>query len=77
MVERLPVPGWDRTSPRHSIVTVVVRAGLAVIGPAEARWLVGWHYCNHLRSVYTADLIVVTEHGWVDFMSGLGGDVSD
>src|SRR5947209_20036959 len=41
--ERLHVPrrGVGRP-PRHSMMTIVARRGLAVIGPAEARWLIAW-----------------------------------
>jgi hypothetical protein len=70
----LPIPDWQRGAPpNHSIVTLVVRRGLAVIGPAEAEWMVAWHYSNHLMHAFSADLILVTEHGWADFMTGWGG----
>ena len=71
--QAMPIPVPPDLRPRHAIMTIVVRRGYAVIGPPEEKWLMAWHYSNHLVHVFTADLVVVTEHGWVDFMSGLGG----
>ncbi len=55
--------------PRHAAVLVLVRPGWCVFGPNEAQWFNADRYLNHLRSVYTGDCILVTEHGWVDFMT--------
>lgn len=63
----------DIRPPRHALVTVVVRPGRCVIGPNEAVWLSGWRYSNHLAPVYDSDLILVTEHGWTDFMTAWAG----
>jgi hypothetical protein len=70
---RLPIPKWNGGPPNHSIVTVVARGGFAVFGSSEAEWMIAWHYSNHQTNAYSADLILVTEHGWTDFMSGWGG----
>lgn len=59
--------------PDHKAVTVVVRPGFAVFGPNEGVWCRGWRYANHLQDVYTGELILVTEHGWVDFMTDACG----
>jgi hypothetical protein len=59
--------------PQHTAVTVVVRPGLCVLGPNEGRWLSAWRYSNHLANAYSGSLILVTEHGWVDFMSDTAG----
>jgi hypothetical protein len=59
--------------PDHKAVTVVVRPGFAVFGPNEGVWCRGWRYANHLQDVYTGEIILVTEHGWVDFMTDACG----
>jgi hypothetical protein len=65
--------GFTGRAPEHAVVTVVVRPGRCLFGPNEAVWCKGWRYSNHLESVYSGDLILVTEHGWADFMSGEAG----
>lgn len=55
-------------------VTIVVRSGFAEFGPNEVVWFKGWRYSNHVQSVYTGELILVTEHGWHDFMSGAAAE---
>ncbi len=71
----LPIPDRStRGGPQHSIMTIVARRGIAVIGPAEAEWLAAWHYSNHLTGAYAGDLLLVTEHGWVDWVTGWGGN---
>jgi hypothetical protein len=73
-VQAMPIPGWEQGPPEHSVMTIVARHGWCMIGPAEGEWLSAWRYSNHLCNTYSSDLIVVTEHGWTDFMTGLGGD---
>jgi len=63
----------DTHRPQQAAVLVVVRPGLCVMGPNEAQWFLAWRYVNHLRSLFSGDLILVTEHGWTDFMTNLGG----
>lgn len=63
----------DLRPPQHALVTVIVRPGRCIIGPNEAVWLSGWRYSNHLAPVYDSDLILVTEHGWTDFMTTWAG----
>lgn len=70
---QLPVPEWRGAPPEHSIMTVVARRGWCLIGREEAQWLIAWRYSNHLLNAFSGELILLTEHGWVDFMSGLGG----
>ena len=41
--------------------------------PNEAVWLNGWRFSNHFAPVYDSDLILVTEHGWTDFMTQWAG----
>jgi hypothetical protein len=59
--------------PHHALVTVVVRPGRCVFGPNEAVWFRGWRYSNHFESAFSGDMVLVTEHGWSDFMSGEAG----
>ncbi len=63
----------DVRPPHHALVTVVVRPGRCIIGPNEGVWLRGWRYSNHFAPLYDSDLILVTEHGWTDFMTAWAG----
>lgn len=65
--------GWHRRSPEHLLMTVVAWPGRFILGPNEGVWFRGWRYSNHAESLHTGDLMLVTEHGWVDFMSHAGG----
>jgi hypothetical protein len=69
-IEGWPLP--DVWPPTHAAVVVVVRRGLCVMGPNEGMWCKAWRYINHHRALHIGDLILVTEHGWVDFMTHLG-----
>ncbi len=71
-MDRLPLP--DQSHPiEHCVVTVVVRSGFTVFGRREMGWMSGWRYSNHSRPAFTGDLILVTEHGWLDGVTGWGG----
>ncbi len=73
-LRRLAVPmRQPGEPPRHSVMTISARRGLAVFGPAEAACMNAWRYCGHLVDAFVGDLLLVTEHGWADFMSGWGG----
>lgn len=67
--------GWSGAGrgPDHMVVTFIVRPGCAVFGPNEGVWCRGWRYSNHLQSIYTGELVLVTDHGWVDFMTDAAG----
>lgn len=71
VIDTWPLP--EEQPPRHSSLLVLVRPGWCVFGPNEAQWFHADCYLNHLRSVYTGNCILVTEHGWVDFMTYLAG----
>jgi hypothetical protein len=70
---RMPIPEWNGAPPSHEIMTIVPRTGFAIVGEDEQRWLSAWMYSNHGTNAFTSDLAVVTEHGWVEFMSDWGG----
>lgn len=72
LMQELPIPAWP-AKPRHSALTVVVRRGLCVLGPNEGNWMSAWKYSNHLTNAFTGGVILVTEHGWVDFMTDAAG----
>ena len=73
-LRRLAVPmRQPGEPPRHSVMTISARRGLAVFGPAEAACMSTWRQCGHLVDAFVGDLLLVTEHGWTDFMSGWGG----
>jgi hypothetical protein len=72
VMERLPIPDEPRP-PQHTAVTVIARPGLCVFGENEANWFSAWRYSNHLTNAYSGSLILVTEHGWSDFMSDTAG----
>jgi hypothetical protein len=72
--QAMPIPDWsERGSPRHSIMTIAFRRGLTVFGADEALWLDAWMFSNHLMCAFSGGMILVTEHGWADFMTELGG----
>lgn len=64
--------GWQRDY-EHALVTIVVRPGRCVFGPNELVWSLGWRYTNHLEAVFDGNLILVTEHGWLDLMTQEAG----
>jgi len=72
LMQELPVPQEERPI-KHSVMTVLVRPGAAIFGPHESRWMLGWRYSHHFTSAFTGGVILVTEHGWVDFMTDWGG----
>jgi hypothetical protein len=59
--------------PDHLVTTIVVRPGYTLFGPNEGVWCKGWRYSNHFANAYTGDLILVTEHGWLDLMTRAAG----
>lgn len=59
--------------PRHSAITVLVRTGYCVFGSNEGNWLSAWKYSNYLSNAFNGGLILVTEHGWSDFMTHAAG----
>lgn len=68
VMQNLPIP--DRPCPpEHSALLVVVRPGLCVFGPNEGRWMSAWRYSNHVANCFGGGMILVTEHGWTDFMT--------
>jgi len=54
-------------------MTFVVRPGPCVFGPNESHWLYAWRYSNHFTNAYSSHIILVTEHGWCDFMTHQAG----
>lgn len=73
-VRAMPIPEWRAEAPEHSIMTIVARFGWCLMGPSEGEWLSAWLFSNHLCHTFSGDLILVAEHGWTDFTTGLGGD---
>lgn len=71
--DQLPIPPLPHEPVRHAVVTVIVRDGLTVLGDNERQWRTAWQFANHLRAAYTGALVLVTEHGWLDEASGIGG----
>jgi hypothetical protein len=72
VVEGWPIPRVGRI-PRHTPVLVVVRPGLCVFGPNELVWFTAERYANFLAHVWPVNDILVTEHGWLDFMTKYAG----
>ena len=72
LMQELPIPQRPRP-PRHSALTVLVRGGLCLFGPNEGRWMAAWRYSNHLANAFDGSMILVTEHGWCDFMTDEAG----
>jgi hypothetical protein len=59
--------------PTHAALSVLVRPGYCVFGPHEGHWMSAWSYSNHLTNAFHAGVILVTEHGWADFMTDTAG----
>ncbi len=72
VVDGWPV-GFERGAPRHTPVLVVVRPGLCVFGPNEAVWFLAERYANFMASLWPVLDVLVTEHGWLDFMTNEAG----
>lgn len=73
VVERWAIPWVRGKRPTHTPVLVVVRRGHCVFGPNESMWLTADRYANHLADLWTMRLVLVTEHGWLDFMTYAAG----
>jgi hypothetical protein len=74
-MQQIPLPDSAGHGTQHSVITVIVRPGLATAGRHEAAWKVAWSNSNHLRPAFTGNLVVVTEHGWYDELSSVGAGV--
>ena len=72
VVEGWPLPHGPGV-PRHTPVLVVVRPGLCVFGANEAVWWTAERYANFMATVWPVRDILVTEHGWLDFMTNEAG----
>ena len=68
VVDDWPV-GFEPGAPRHTPVLVIVRPGLCVFGPNEAVWFMAECYANFMANLWSARKILVTEHGWLEFMT--------
>jgi len=68
VVDEWPV-GFEPGAPRHTPVLVIVRPGLCVFGPNEAVWFMAECYANFMANLWSARKILVTEHGWLEFMT--------
>jgi hypothetical protein len=66
-----PLP--DQRPPQHSTVLVLVRPGRCLFGVNEAQWYFAERYTNHFQPLWPGTTIVVTEHGWYDGTTQLGG----
>lgn len=71
VIDSWPIPETRR--PTHSWVLVIVRPGWCVFGPNEKEWFLAERRLNHLKSLYSGSTILVTEHGWTDFMTEYAG----
>ena len=72
-MQLMPIPPSRRDGPTVAVMTILARRGPAVIGAREDEWALAWRYSNHLTDAYTGDLMLVTEHGWTDWLTGLSG----
>jgi len=70
---RRVVNGWpvglERGTPRHTPVLAIVRPGLCVFGANEAVWFAAGRSASFAATVWPVNEILVTEHGWLDFMT--------
>ena len=74
---RRVVDGWpvglEPGRPRHMPILVIVRPGLCVFGPNEAVWFRAGRYASFMANLWSINEILVTEHGWLDFMTNEAG----
>ena len=65
--------GWsvpfEGGRPRHTPVLVIVRPGLCVFGLNEGVWFRAERYANVGGALWPIRDMLVTEHGWLDFMT--------
>jgi hypothetical protein len=73
VAESLPLDVHKQGAPHHLLLTILVRRGLTVIDGRDAEVLEGWRYANHLMPTFDGGLLVVTEHGWHDWLTGCAG----
>jgi hypothetical protein len=71
--EALPLDARWRGAIRHLLLTILVRRGLTLLDRGDAEVLEGWRYANHGMPVFDGGLLLVTEHGWYDWLSGCAG----
>ena len=69
----MPLSQYDRGVPHHLLLTILVRQGYAVIDATDGEVLSAWRYAHHFMPVFDGGILLVTEHGWYDFMSGCAG----
>ena len=63
----------ERGIPSLTPVLVIVRPGLCVFGANEGVWYLAERYANFIASLWPVIDILVTEHGWLDFMTNDAG----
>lgn len=63
----------DLVPPEHLALTVLVRRGLTVFTGKDSPWFMASRYCNHVQLLFGPHELLVTEHGWVDYMTGFAG----
>jgi hypothetical protein len=71
VIDAWPLPEGRR--PHHASMLVLVPRPVR-LRSNEAQWFLADRYLNHLRPIFTTgDCLLVTEHGWVDFMTLCAG----
>ena len=71
VIDGWPLPEVRR--PRHSTPARARAAGPVRVRPQRGPVAARGPYLNHLRPLYTGNCVLVTEHGWVDWMTYLAG----
>lgn len=67
------LPVEERAEFRYRTLTIVVHRGLTVMGDIDLRWSNALKYGWKPAGCFTTAQVIVTEHGWLEFMSGAAG----
>ncbi|MDN5851579.1 MAG: hypothetical protein L0K86_01815 [Actinomycetia bacterium] len=67
------LPVEERREIRYRTLTIVCRRGYTVMGEIDLRWSNALKYGWKPGGCLTTAQVVVTEHGWAEFMTGEAG----
>ena len=67
------LPVEDRREIGYRTLTIVVRRGFTVMGEIDLRWSDALKYGWKPDGCLTTAQVAVSEHGWVEFMTGEAG----
>lgn len=63
----------DVVPPEYLAITVLVRRGRCIFTGKDSAWFMASRYCNHVARIFGPQELLVTEHGWLDYMTHHAG----